>query len=739
MHHDPSGIAAGAFYLQAEIRTGRMKRLARIKMGLMTLEVKLGRDSLWTFIRGPGDGGYALRTAHAPSGLELVEAHSGSDQLVFRLNGATGAQEVRLDVVDHGPPLVRATTILTPNDDLLLHFWPQDLYPLGPGDDPLTARGRVEAAQRGFNAPIVFLNRDEDDMGSMLYFQNLTSLNPYFRATGTKPDGVVGGRWPQLGYQPPTAPQFEDADDKPLPGGEAVVISDAYLAFGDRRDKDPRCSALTFLDLLATVYPHLLRPATDYRDWPGLAAKTARDIRRSPKATVRHYGQLYLRPYTKAEVPDSMVQLAVVRPLARLAEVEPRYRALADALAAGVARFFDSKLGTVRRFLPNVVAESRALDNEKDPDEVDSWYLYHPLVNLAILARHGDGQAKKLLLGSIDFAIKVAKRFSYCWPIQFNVRTLKVIKRARKEGDPGQSDVGGIYAHLLLDVWELTGEKRFLDEAARAIRACRDLRFDLTYQTNLTAFGTVACLRLWQATGDRYFLDQGYVFIASFLHNSLFWESELNAAEHYPTFMGATCLHDGPYMAIYECFESWEAFRHLLVEGHNDLPHSVRLLVSEYCRYALERAWFFYPAHLPEDIFGEDVRNGEIDRKLAFPVEDLYAAGDPPGQVGQEIYGSGAAFAFTAGAWRRLETAPFTLFTDYPIATIEELRDSVRFETAGIAGMECRVRLIARSARRTPPRLSTMDRSNIPLDVCGSGQWQAIAPAAVPLTISWDA
>jgi len=165
----------------------------------------------------------------------------------------------------------------------------------------------------------------------------------------------------------------------------------------------------------------------------------------------------------------------------------------------------------------------------------------------------------------------------------------------------------------------------------------------------------------------------------------------------------------------------------------------VRLLVSEYCRYALERAWFFYPAHLPEDVFGEDVRNGEIDRKLAFPVEDLYAAGDPPGQVGQEIYGSGAAFALTAGAWRRLETAPFTLFTDYPIATIEELRDAVRFETAGIAGMECRVRLIARSARRTPPRLSTMDRSNIPLDVCGSGQWQAIAPAAVPLTISWGA
>lgn len=738
MNYHRSGIAAGAFYLRAEIRAGRMKQLVRIGMGLMMLDVKLGCDSLWAFIRGPGDGGYALRTAHAPGGLELVETHTASDQLVFRVAGATGTQEVRLEVVDHGPPLVRATTILTPDDDLLLHYWPQDLYPLGPDDDPMTAKGRVEAAQRGFNAPVVFLNRAEDGLGSLLYFQNLASLNPYFRVTATRPDGVVGGRWPQLGYQPPTAPLFDGADDHPLPAGHAITISDAYLAFGDRRDEDPRWSALTFLDLLATIYPHLMRPSTDYRDWPALAVRTAADIRRSSKVSVRHYGHLYLRPYTRAEVPDSMVQLAVARPVAKLAEVEPRYRPLADALLAGIDKFYDSKLGTMRRFLPNVVAESRALSNPKDPGEVDSWYLYHPLINLAILARQGHEQARRLLLGSIDYAIKVAKRFRYCWPIKFNVRTLKIIKRARKEGDPGQSDVGGIYAHLLLDVWELTGDKRYLDEAAKAIRACRDLRFDLTYQTNLTAFGTVACLRLWKATGDRYFLDESYVFLASFLHNSLFWESELKAATHYPTFMGATCLHDGPYMAIYECFESWESFRHFLVEGRDDLPHSVRLLLSEYCRYTLDRAWFYYPAHLPAAVFGDKVRNGEIDRKLAFPLEDLYAAGDPPGQVGQEIYGSGAAFSFSAGAWRRLATAPFTLFTDYPIATIEERRDAVSFETVGVAGMQCRVRLVAKSSRRKTPCLRTLDETSIPLSARASGHWEAMVPATATLTLTWD-
>jgi hypothetical protein len=128
MKHDANALPAGALYLQSEIRGGKMKRLARIGAGEMTLEVLLGRDSLWAFLRSPDHGGYALRTAHAPSGLTVIEAHTGSHQLVFRCEAATGVQEVRVEVIDHGPPLIRATTTLTPNEALLLHFWPQDLY-----------------------------------------------------------------------------------------------------------------------------------------------------------------------------------------------------------------------------------------------------------------------------------------------------------------------------------------------------------------------------------------------------------------------------------------------------------------------------------------------------------------------------------------------------------------------------------------------------------------------------------
>ena len=59
---------------------------------------------------------------------------------------------------------MRVTSRLTPAHDMLVPFLPRDLYPLGPGDDPLRAKGRVEAAQRGLNMAICYLHLDQPAM-----------------------------------------------------------------------------------------------------------------------------------------------------------------------------------------------------------------------------------------------------------------------------------------------------------------------------------------------------------------------------------------------------------------------------------------------------------------------------------------------------------------------------------------------------------------------------------------------
>ena len=145
-------------------------------------------------------------------------------------------------------------------------------------------------------------------------------------------------------------------------------------------------------------------------------------------------------------------------------------------------------------------------------------------------------------------------------------------------------------------------------------------------------------------------------------------------------------------MAIYECFDSFAAFECYLRDGGPDLDPAARMIVSEYCKYALDRAWFYYPDALPPEVLATEIRNGHIDRTLSFPLEDLYADGQPPGQVGQEIYGAGAAFVFASRSFHRFDDAPFLLFCDHFLMASERTTaTSLRLHLNG--GEDCAARL----------------------------------------------
>lgn len=678
-------LTLGAVSLREELAIG-MKPLGAVSSGGLTVDVRLGRDSLWALIGRGGAPAMALRCAHAPGGGVAAKR---LDDRRWRMQAAAGVWEVDLGFEAAGDhALLRCRTTVTPAVDLLIPFLPRDLYPLSDGD-PGAAKGRVEAAQRGLNSGLLYLTLREPDFGAALYFQNLTALNPYFEAVDSKPDGVVGGEWPELGYLPPASPAGNNPPTRPLKADKPVLLSDALIAFEAKRPKTEQQIAGLFLDLLGAVYPHLDRPTPEHHDWPGRADGTLRDLARSPKATIDHYGHRYIHPYTDAEYPDSMVQLAVLRPIREFGDWRGRPDRLGDELAAGLGRFFDKELGVIRRYLPNV-------GDDKDADAVDSWYLYHPLMNLARLAKAGDAKARRLFEDSLDYVIKAAKHFKYAWPIQFKVDSFEVIVEARNDTGLGQTDVGGLYAYVMLQAHDLLGDDRFLEEAKTAIEAAKGMQFELDYQANLTAWGAVACQRLWKVTGEATYREQACVFLASFFHNSLIWESELKTAKHFHNFLAVTCLHDAPYMAMYECYESFEAFDEFLAIDPDAVSPAARLLMTEYRRFALDRAWSYYPDALPPEAVARDnIRNGHIDRALNFPMEDLYADGQPAGQVGQEIYGCGAAMVFASHAFHRIAGAPFLLFCDYPLRWLG--RGAAGFATLKLDGdprFGCAVRII---------------------------------------------
>lgn len=650
--------------IEAREALARGKVAARANHRGFAIEAIRHKADLWIMFRRTRRGGIALRTPLFSDDTRIeVQAVAEGPLITWQAHNELGDFEAELHGKETGLEHFSYRVTFTPISDAHIPYMPRDLVAFGRSDDPLASEGVVEAKQRKLNTGLCYMDIVEPAIGKLLYLQNLTALNAYYRATETKPENAVGGEWPILGYLAPTQPSDPT---KVLPAGKEVVLNDTRLVFRQKAEEEESENAWQFLDMLGAIYRNLEKPETVRRDWVGRSRKTLRDLEKSPKARDRHFGEVYFHPYTGAEHPDVMVQLSLLSAFRDWSRWEGKKHPLEAEARGGLEKFYDRRLKTLRRYLPDV-------GDDKNPDEVDSWYLYHPLLNLSNLAIDGDEAAKDLFLRSVNYGIKAAQHFKYKWPIQFDVRDFSVITDVAPADQRGQTDVGGIYAWVMLQAFELTSEIRFLNEACNALNAARGMRFDLNYQANLTAWGAAACIRLWRITNRKTYLALSYVYLASFFHNAQMWESEIGHARHYSNFLAVTCLEDAPYMALYECFDSYAAFERYLDLGGPDLIPAAKMLVTEYCRFALHRAWFYYPDALPKEVLATENRNGEIDHKLSFPVEDLYPDGQPAGQVGQEIYGAGAAMIFATRAFHRVEGAPFVMFCDHFLRAITRL------------------------------------------------------------------
>lgn len=707
------------------------RSLATACQGGLSLDIRFTHDALWVILRrGEGDG-LALRMPVFGSDTAARVLPSDGAVAAVEWRSAAGHATLRVTGDRFGLEQLRAQYCLTPTTDLRIGKLPRDIVMFGADGEPV--QPKVEAQQRKLNTALLYFALEHSDFGKVLYVQNLSALNPYFNATGSKPENAVQADLPEMGYSPPLNPETGHAD---LPAGKPIMLYDTILAVRAYPQNDEADSAWQFLDMIGGTYPWLSPPDADYRHWPSRAEATVQDLMHAPEARIEHFGHVYFHPYTASEYPDVMVQLAIASALDDWGRWKGIKHPLVREIMAGIEGFHDEELQTLRRYLPNV-------GKDKNADAVDSWYLYHPMLNLANLAIAGNDQAQELFLATIDYGIKAARHFRYKWPILYDMRDFSVIQEVAEADQRGQTDVGGIYAWVMLQAFELTLERRFVDEAIAAIEAAQGMRFDLNYQANLTAWGAAACVRLWRITDRKDFLKQSYVYLASFFHNAQIWNSDIGMARHWRNFLGVTCLQDAPYMAAYECFDSYSAFERYLDYGGPDLIPSVRLLLSEYCRHALDRAWFYYPDALPEECVAKaDIRNGYILRKLNFPLEDLYPDDQPAGQVGQEIYGCGAALMYTTRSFRRIEGAPFLIWCDVFIRAVHQIdATTISMRIDGPAGSEARLALVTEHGGAAPEieaRIATSDGRTIAFERQGD-RLEARLPADGSLLLAWDA
>lgn len=653
-------------------------------------------DSLWMVTRcQQNNSRLAFRCAFALQGLfEMVSCDGEDNGLRIKLMTGLGQYETFVEMPDKGQPILHYTTSFTPVKPIYIPFWPRDILPLTQNGNVENTSGTVHVQQVGPRSGQLYMSLSQPKECSLFYFQNLSAMSDYCQDTGTTLSETVGGRWPELGFR------LHPAEELPLQGGKTYIISDAYIALSSVVPQDDFELTRRYLDFLATMYLLIPRPETTYHNWPEIAAASLEDLTNNKGCwthSARHsYLNAYLCDYKTP--PEIMVQLAVLLPLREYMEWSGTDTSLNTELLEGLPAYFDGKLKTVVRWLPSLEKNLDESEEQKKAMVMDSWYLHHPLMNLSRLALQGDETAKKLLLGSIDYAISVAHHFNYQWPVFYKMDTLEVLKEETAPGDGGEHDVAGAYGHLMLQLWHLTGDKKYFNEAKKALLTLKS-GFRIFYQANNTAFAAGALLEMYKETGDDTFLNLSYCCIAGIMKNVQLWEAGYGYGKNYGSFFGMFPLNDAPYTAAYEEHEVFAAFHQYLslAEGMEIMP-SVRLLLCEFIKYIPSRLAYYFPTMLPRDMISEEAKTGEVDTTAWLPVEDLKGGWEKSGDVGQEVYGAGIGFAITPRQYYKVGDEDFILFSEYPLQNFTKKGKAVTLLCQGDARLSYKLIIIREAA-----------------------------------------
>jgi len=528
---------------------------------------------------------------------------------------------------------------------------------------------------------------------TLFYFQDLTSLNGYFAASRTGPvgkgfptplphlpSGIVGYREGRLGLALPGEGLAS------LPLGATTVVSDGYLMLTPGRPEDEPAMALRFLQGLAAVYSRIPRPQTDLVDWRDLARRTLADL-----PDRRNWVVVEGRPFLRAYVNDGRAAPELITQLDVLTSLRD-YRARCDG--GPLALDLDRRLVATLPYFYS--PEARAALNQplSACPVADSWYFVTGLLDLARLARDGVAAARRLLADSIEHAQTLAHRYGYVFPIFFDpLGTAHPPQPDPPLHPPCEYDVAGAYAYLMLDLYEETGEERYLREARTAVEALAGHGFDLAYELHVTALAATACARLFRLTDEHRYVELSLVPLANLLRHCWLWECSYGHAEGYRTFFGLLPMTYATVITPKEQYEAWQAMAEYLRLTHGVVPAGVEMLVAEFYRHTLNTMRSaFAPLMPPESIARHPRVQRHVEQtapELYIPLEDIRDGWRQSGDIAQELYGAGMALTFAARAYTVLRPG-LTVYSEYPLVGW----DGDRFALGGTPDCEVSVALL---------------------------------------------
>ncbi|WP_144062795.1 hypothetical protein [Sphingobacterium paucimobilis] len=556
--------------------------------------------------------------------------------------------------------------------------------------------GTTYHMQKQLRSGACFTDFGQKSKGTLLYFQDLSSLNKYAEHTQQSLSDVVSMQWPELGLSLP------QSDQRAIQKGERYKLCHAYLIFEPTQPKDSIAMSRRYIRGLASIYEQLERPAIRTLPLPRYAHYALQGLVRTHGCWQQVEENAYLNAYLNdyETPPESMVQLAVLTPLVLHSTLERSNHAqqVIGSLTAGLSNFFDPILKAFVRWIPNKEHHLDHSEEQKKPRVMDSWYLQHPLIQLASLleAKHLDADLENKFYQSLRFCIKVAHHFEYNWPIFYDLDTLEIIKEEAQPGQGGEKDVAGMYAYLMLKAYTLSGKKIYLTEAKRAAKTLFRFGFDLIYQSNNTAYAAEALLQLWVLTKEKKYLDYSELCLGNLLRNTGIWQRAYGNSKEYPTFFCLYPLTDAPYSAVFEEQETLASFHRYLRMAHTEkapVAEDLQALMAEYTYYASCRLAYYLPSLLPKDILATRVKTGYLDAELWMPIEDLGDGWEAVGQVGQEVYGAGFLFQLIRYHYLSLDDTSSCCYIGYPYIEIDRKDQQVKIQVLGSSDYGCIVQV----------------------------------------------